>query len=75
MSNACDDYDNVNEAVRKIGIEEEERFEEEEILEEVGTPFDVLLKLCTDGDKSERDFRMVEVLGFVKCCRDTIIEL
>ncbi|CAA2956486.1 DNA cross-link repair SNM1 [Olea europaea subsp. europaea] len=55
MSDACGSNDNVNEAVdREIRIEEEERFDEEEILGEV-TPFDVLLKLCADGDKPERD--------------------
>ncbi|KAL2517580.1 sterile alpha motif (SAM) domain-containing protein [Abeliophyllum distichum] len=56
MYGACDSNGDVNEAVdREMGIKEEERFDEEEFLEEGGTRFDVLLKLCADGDELERD--------------------
>ncbi|CAA3019082.1 Hypothetical predicted protein [Olea europaea subsp. europaea] len=72
-SNACDSNDNVNEAVDRV-IEEEERVDEEEILVEVGTPFDILLKLYTDEDKPGVTMK-AENLGFVRGCRDIIIEL
>ncbi|CAA2995769.1 Hypothetical predicted protein, partial [Olea europaea subsp. europaea] len=72
-SDACDSNDNVNEAIDRV-IEEEERVDKEEILEEVGTPFNILLKLCADEDKPDVTM-MAENLGFVRGCKDIIIEL